>query len=75
MKLTHTLLSDKKWRPRNLGCLEDHTDHTVKSLIRSIRWTIRSGPEKNWVTPYDHPYGRRSHTVHTVDHTVTPKNV
>ena len=31
---------------RILGCLEDHTDHTVKSLIRSIRWTIRSGPEK-----------------------------
>ena len=45
MKLTHTLLSDKKWRPRNLGCLEDHTDHTVKSLIRSIRWTIRSPPK------------------------------
>ena len=33
-------------RARNsLGCLEDHTVHTVKGLIRSIRWTIRSGPK------------------------------
>ena len=48
-----------------LGCLEDHTDHTVKSLH-----TV--SPEKK--LGYS-PYGRRSHTVHTVDHTVTPKNV
>ena len=48
----HDLAGGMPGRP--YGPYGQRSDHTVMSL-------------KKGATPYDHPYGRHSHTVHTLD--------